>query len=117
MASSPTDVTLTKSRNDNKPIIDLKSLDPDADGDGKVLASELAVHRMLVDADVDKDGYLSINEFYQAMSKFSAVQQSRQLFKKALAGVSALFLLQTFVVAILVIVVAVAFKDTYVENN
>lgn len=98
-------------------VVDLKLLNPDSDGDGKVNPSEKAVYDTLVGADVDKDGYLSINEFYSAMASFSAVQRSRQLFKHALAGVTALFLLQTAVVAVLVVVVAVVTKDSYVAST
>jgi hypothetical protein len=98
-------------------VVDLNVLNPDSDGDGKIKPSEQAVFDTLVAADVNKDGFLSIDEFYTAMSQFSAVQRSRQLFKHALAGVSALFLLQTAVVAVLVVVVAVVTKDAYVATE
>jgi len=98
-------------------VVDLNVLNPDSDGDGKIKPSEQAVFDTLLAADANKDGFLSIDEFYSAMAQFSAVQRSRQLFKHALAGVSALFLLQTAVVAVLVVVVAVVTKDSYVATE
>jgi len=111
------DVVITKTDSNNKAIIELAALNPDTDGDGKIKPSEQAIHDLLVGADIDGDGYLSINEFYKAMARMSNLQQSREVFKKALCGLSVLFLLQTAVVAVLVVVVAYAFKDTYVSDT
>jgi len=101
----------------DRAVLDLSTLNPDADHDGKVLPQERAVHDLLVRADVDQDGFLTLSEFYSAMSKFGKIQHSREIFKRGLVGMSVLFLLQTAVVAILVVVVTIAFKDTYVADT
>jgi len=107
---------LKKQNSKNLPVLSLAAIDPDADGDGEVLPQERAVHNVLQQADADHDGFLSLNEFYTAMSQFGRLQHSRELFKRGLIGMSVLFLIQTAIIALLVVVVALAFKDTYVAD-
>ena len=50
----------------NLEVLDLRKLDPDINGDGKISSEEKTIYKMLMDADTDGDGKLNVSEVRRA---------------------------------------------------
>ena len=50
----------------NVEVLDLRKLDPDINGDGKISSEEKTIYKMLMDADTSGDGKLTISEVRRA---------------------------------------------------
>lgn len=50
----------------NVQVLDLRKLDPDINGDGKISSEEKTIYKLLMDADTSGDGKLTISEVRHA---------------------------------------------------
>ena len=50
----------------NVQVLDLRKLDPDINGDGKISSEEKTIYKLLMDADTSGDGKLTISEVRRA---------------------------------------------------
>ena len=62
--------------------IQLDSLDPDVDGDGKVSALERKLHGKLRAADRDANGVLDVREFYAVLFSFIEVEKKKRMYQR-----------------------------------
>lgn len=96
--------------------IPLSAINPDTDGDGKVTKEEQRIYDALVQADVSKDGNLSVSEMYSALSRFAALDRKREQYKRF--GVVVTFVLLLVIASTLATSLAAAFiaKDSKASN-
>ena len=65
--------------------IDLKSLNPDADGDGKVSQQEKEIYAALKAADIDGSGSIGQAELYAVIGKLVGEQKRVVIFRPRLS--------------------------------
>ena len=102
----------------NLEVLDLRKLDPDVNGDGKISASEKRIYGLLKAADVDGDGKLSVSEMYGALGKLSSIDTTRKIYK-AVAIIVGVALVSTIIVLVLlqVLVEEVITKEQFVKHS
>ena len=102
----------------NLEVLDLRKLDPDVNGDGKISASEKLIYGLLKAADVDGDGKLSVSEVYGALGKLSSIDTARKIYK-AVAIFVGVALIATIIVLVLlqVLVEEVITKEQFVKHS
>ena len=101
---------------DKTHILCLDLINPDINDDGVVDEHEAQVYKILCDADQNKDGYLSINELYQALRTLVDHQRSRKFYKQAFAYATIIIFVMVSLNALLVCLAIYGFKDSYVHG-
>ena len=61
----------------NLEVLDLRKLDPDINGDGKISSEEKTIYKMLMDADTDGDGKLNVSEVRRAPQPSALCERRR----------------------------------------
>ena len=102
----------------NLEVLDLRKLDPDVNGDGKISASEKLIYGLLKAADVDGDGKLSVSEGYGALGKLSSIDTARKIYKAVAIFVGVALIAAIIVLVLLqVLVEEVITKEQFVKHS